>query len=138
MTIDPVIAWSFLAVGIFGLSFALLLARRPIRMLRAGGKAQGTVTGNDEQMVSGSRGPARKYFFPQVAYTTEKGEQISFKSVIGRGIPTPPGTVVPVLYDSDKPHEAILASFAAMWLFPILTSVFTLPFLAVGLIGVLK
>ena len=62
-----------------------MLARRPIRLLRAGGKAEGTVTGSDEQMISGGRGSARKYYFPQIAFTTAKGERISFKSAIGAG-----------------------------------------------------
>ena len=136
MAMDPVIAWSFLGVGLFGQGVAAMLARRPIRLLRAGGKADGTVTASDEQMISGGRGSARKYYFPQIAFTTAKGERISFKSVMGRGKAIPPGTVVPLIYDPAQPHEATIRSFGTLWMFPLLTSLLSLPFLLVGLSGV--
>ena len=115
-----------------------MLARRPLRLLRAGGKAQGTVTGHDEQMIAGTRGPAHRYYFPQIAFTTAKGERISFKSVGGKRVATPPGTVVALIYDPANPHEATLNSFGSLWLFPLAASLFSLPFLAVGLVGALS
>lgn len=138
MTIDPVLTWSFLGIGVFGQAVAVMLARRPLRLLRAGGKAQGTVTGNDEQMLSSGRGAARRYFFPQVAFTTTKGERISFKSPSGRGVAIPPGSAIPVLYDPATPHEATLNAFGALWLFPLATCLFSLPFLIVGLMAALS
>ncbi len=137
MTIDPVLTWSFLGVGIFGQCFALLLAWRPIRMLRAGGKAQGIITGNDEDVIAGGRGSARTYFFPQIAFTTANGERISFKSRSGRGIAMAPGTSIALIYDPARPHEALVQSFSSLWLFPLALSLFSLPFLVVGLLGAL-
>jgi len=60
---DPVLKWSFLGVGLFAVAVMLLLLRRPLRLLRAGGKATGEVTGNSEEVHAGSKGPARTYFF---------------------------------------------------------------------------
>lgn len=138
MTIDPVLTWSFLGVGVFGLGAALMMARRPVRLLRAGGKAQGTVTGNDEQVISGGRGAPRTYYFPRIDYTTAKGERISFKSSGGSAIALPKGTAVSLIYDPAVPHEAMRAGFARLWLFPLALILFTLPFLAVGLMGALS
>jgi Protein of unknown function (DUF3592) len=136
MTIDPVLTWSFLGVGVFGLGFALMLARRPLRMLRSGGKAQGTVTGNDEQVVTSGRGSPRRYFMPKISYTTAKGERVSFTSASGSGVPKPAGTVVSLIYDPANPRDAFINSFASLWLFPVATGLFSLPFFAVGLLGV--
>jgi len=97
MTIDPVLAYAFLGVGVFGLAVALVLARRPLRLLRAGGKAQGTATGNSEQAIGGGKGPTRTYYFPQIQYTTAKGETISFTSRGGGGNPVAVGTRYPLI-----------------------------------------
>lgn len=137
MTIDPVLTWSFLGVGLFGQGFALMLARRPIRLLRAGGRAQGTVTGSDEEIVAGGRGAARTYHFPQVAFTTANGERIVFKSSGGGPIPLAPGTSLPLVYNPALPHDAMVATFRSLWFFPIATSLMSLPFLAVGILGIL-
>ena len=138
MAFDPVLTWGFLGVGVFGQSVALMLVRRPIRLLRAGGKAQGTVTGNDEQMIAGTRSSAKKYYFPQIAFTTARGERIAFKSTAGRRVAMPAGTAIPLIYDPAKPHDAALNSFVSLWLFPVATSLFILPFLAIGLVGALS
>jgi len=137
MAFDPVLTWSFLGVGVFGQGFALMLARRPVRLLRAGGKAQGTVTGNDEQVITGGRSSARTYYFPQIAFTSANGERISFKSTGGSKVAIAQGTVIPLLYDPAQPHEATLNSFGSLWLFPLVLSLLSLPFLAIGLVGAL-
>jgi hypothetical protein len=137
VTIDPVLTWSFLGVGLFGQGFAWMLARRPIRLLRAGGRTQGTVTGSDEETIAGGRGAARAYHFPQIAFTTARGERIVFKSPSGGRIPVAPGTSLPVIFDPASPHDAIVAGFRSLWLFPLATSLMSLPFLAVGILGVL-
>ena len=132
---DPVLKWSFLAIGLFGQGGALLLARRPIALLRAGGKAEGTVTSSDAEVVSSGKGSPRTYHFPHISFTTAKGEKISFRSSIGRGIALEKGTVVPLIYDPADPKEAIIRSFGNLWLFPTALSVLSLPFLLVGLAG---
>lgn len=135
---DPVLKWAFLGVGVFAFLVAGLLLRRPFRLMRAGGRATGEVTDNTEEWHSGSKGAARKYFFPQVAFTTAKGERISFKSVSGGGKPVPVGSRVDVLYDPDNPSDTMVKAFAAIWVFPILTLLFGLPFLLVGISGFMK
>lgn len=134
MAMDPVIQWSFLGIGIFGQGLALALARRPIALSRAGGKATGTVTGSDAEVVSG-KGSPRTYHFPHVAFTTTTGEKISFKSTTGSGTALPTGTVVPVIYDPANPRDASIRSMAALWILPIAACVLSLPFLIVGLMG---
>ena len=54
------------------------------------------------------------------------------------GKPLPVGTRVPLLYDPAQPPDAMVNSFAAMWIFPILTLVFGLPFLAIGVSGFMQ
>jgi hypothetical protein len=133
--IDPVITFAFLGVGLFGLGFAFMLARRPIHLLRAGGRAEGTVTGNNEQVISSSKGPTRTYYFPEIDYTTAKGEAISFISRSGRVKPEAIGTRCPLIYDPAQPREVLVRAFGNLWLFPMLLVIFTSPFLAVGIVG---
>ncbi len=88
-------------------------------------------------MVAGSRGPARKFYFPIIGFTTSKGERIRFTSGTGQPTAYPKGSEVRVLYDPARPHEAELATFKALWLFPAVTAAFGLPFLAAGVFGLL-
>ena len=136
MTIDPVLAWSFLAIGVFGQGLALMLARRPLALIRAGAKAQGTVTGSDSEVIASGKGSPRTYHFPHIAFTTAKGERVEFRSATGRGVALAKGAVVPLIYDPASPKEAAIHSFANLWLFPLVTSVLSLPFLIVGVLGV--
>ena len=138
MTVDPVLAYAFLAVGVFGLAVAFVLARRPIRLLLAGGRAEGTVTGNSEQAISGSRGPTRTYYFPRLDYTTDKGEAISFISRGGGAKPAAPGTTYPLIYDPQQPRDVLVRAFGNLWLFPMLLVLFASPFLAVGIAGLVQ
>jgi len=123
MAIDPVLCWAFGGVGVFAEGIALMLAHRPLRMLRAGGRARGRVGESEGEMVTSSRGPARMAYFPSVSFTTAKGRR------------TAPdiGTEVDVVYDPAQPREAEVATFASLWLFPVATAVLGLPFLLVGL-----
>lgn len=133
MAFDPVVSYAFVAVGAFTQGVALLLARRPVRMLRAGGRARGRIIGNDEEMVASTRGPGRLFHFPKIAFTTAKGEPVVFRSRMGRRVPETVDSDVDVLYDPATPHEAEVATFRNLWLFPLITSVCGLPFLAAGL-----
>lgn len=137
MASDLGISLAFVAVGVATLGGALLLTRRPIRLLRAGGSARGTVLDNDESMVQTGRGAANKFYFPLIGFTTAKGEQIRFTSATGQGKALPKGSEVRVLYDPERPDEAELATFMTLWFFPTVTAVFGFPFLAAGLIGLL-
>jgi len=135
MAFDPVLSYGFVAVGAFAQGVALLLARRPLRMLRAGGRARGRIVGSEEEMVASTRGPGRPFHFPKIAFTTAKGEPIVFRSRMGRRIPEKVDSDVDVLYDPSAPHDAEVATFRNLWLFPIITSVCGLPFLVAGLLA---
>jgi hypothetical protein len=137
MTIDPVLSWAFAGVGAFAQGMALLLMRRPIRLLRAGGSAVGKVEDNEEEMISSGRGPARLFHFPVITFATPQGERIKFRSSTGGGQPLAKGSDVRVIFDPANPSGAELASFRNLWLFPMVTALFGLPFLAVGIAGLL-
>jgi hypothetical protein len=137
MAFDPTVSTAFVVVGAAAQGLALVLARRPLRLLRAGERARGRVTDNEEAIVTGGRGSPRRYFLPIIAFTTNRGEHVSFKSASGGGSPLAKDTRVDLLYDPAKPKEAVLATFRHLWLFPLVTSLFGLPFLAAGIFGLL-
>jgi hypothetical protein len=137
MASDLGLSLAFVAVGVTTQAGALLLARRPLRLLRAGGSARGEVLDNEESMVQSGRGAASKFYFPLIGFTTAQGERIRFTSAIGRGGALPKGREVRVLYDPVKPNEAELATFKTLWAPSTVTAAFGLPFLAAGLIGLL-
>src|ERR1035437_3512229 len=128
----------FFAIGVAAQGVALLLARRPIRLLRAGACARGTVLGIEEERSSTGRSGAKMFYFPIVGFTTGQGEQIQFRSRVGRGRVLPKGSKVPVIYDPAKPDDAELRTFMTMWFASVVTAVCGWPFLAAGLSGLLK
>ena len=134
---DPGLAWAFLAAGLLFVGIAALLARRPIRLLCAGGKVKGVVTGNDRQEVLSRRGPMRNpwMFFPMITFTAADGRKISIKSKIAGSRPLPMGKVVPLIYDPAHPEHAEIRSFGTLWGFPISFLILGLPFLLEGLSG---
>lgn len=137
MAFDPGLSWAFVAIGVATQGGALLLARRPIRLLRAGGRARGMLLDSEKAMVQANRGPARPFYFPVVSFTTPQGERICFKSSTGQRSAHSKGSDVRVLFDPARPHDAELVSFKTLWLFPTVTAAFGLPFLAAGVIGLL-
>ena len=55
-------------------------------------------------------------YFPEVKYTTAKGEKVTFRSqVTSRADHYKPGDKVRVLYKEDNPQEAVIGSFSALW-----------------------
>lgn len=133
MAIDPVLCWAFGGVGVFAQGMALVLARRPLRLARAGGRARGTFGKADGEMIASSRGPSRMAYFPTVSFTTAKGEAITFRSRTGGRSPPAAGTEVDVIYDPGNPRDTETATFGSLWLFPVVTAVLGLPFLLIGL-----
>ena len=133
MAIDPVLCWAFGGVGVFAQGVAIALARRPLRMLRAGGRARGRIGKAEGELVSSSRGPSRMAYFPTVSFTTAKGEPVTFRSRVGGRTAPAVGTEVDVLYHPANPGDAETATFASLWLFPLVTAVLGLPFLLIGL-----
>ena len=122
----------FTAIGVGALAGAVLLARRPLRLLRAGGRAQGTVVGAEEEWVSG-KGPARKAYRPKVTFTTLNGRAVTFTSRTGGARRPEDGDRVTVVFDPANAEEAEVYGFAAMWLFPLVLALFGLPFLLIGI-----
>lgn len=135
---DPVLTWSFLGAGLFGQAFALGLARRPIRLLGAGGRARGTFLETEAQMVAGAHGASRSTYFPSVEFRTARGETIIFSSRVSSTWRPAKGTQIDVIYDPECPREAEIVAFRALWLFPVVTSVCFAPFLIVGLLGAIQ
>lgn len=135
MNVDPVLAWSFGGVGVFAYVVAGLLARKPLRMLRAGGRAKGTIESSDAVRVSG-KGSTRTYYLPTVSFETPKGERIVFKSDSGGAVEPVKGSQVDVLYDPANPRDAAVAGLR-LWIFPIALIVLSTPFLLVGIAGLL-
>ncbi|MFH0727756.1 MAG: DUF3592 domain-containing protein [Pseudomonadota bacterium] len=137
MAIDSGLSWAFAAAGVFMEGVAIQLSRRPIRLLRAGGSVRGTVVDCEESLVGATHGPARMFYFPIIRFTTPRGENITFTSNAGRRTAIGKESEVRVIFDPSSPHDAELATFRTLWLFPVITAVFGLPFLAVGVIGLL-
>ena len=135
MAVEAGLNWTFVAVGAAMQGIALLLARRPLRLLWTGGRARGLVTDNDEAIISSGRGPPRRYFLPIVSFATGRGEQVVFKSSTGGRNPIPRDSEVEVLYDPVRPHEAMLVTFRSLWLFPLVTAASGAPFLLFGIFG---
>lgn len=135
MSFDPVVSCSFVGVGVFAQAVALMLARRPIRLLRAGGRATGELGLSAPMLDPEARGDSRVFYFPSVSFTTPQGRTICFTSRVGQKSAPTPGTKVPVLFDPERPHDAEVVSFRALWLFPFLTALFGWPFLIAGLTG---
>ena len=136
MALEPGVAWAFLAAGAATQVGALMLLRRPIRLLRAGGSANGVVVDSKESMETG-RGASSLFFFAVVEFTTRQGRSIRFTSDSGRRVARTKGSSVRVLYDPDQPHDAALAIFATLWMAPVVTAAFGMPFLVAGLAALL-
>ncbi|MEO8486635.1 MAG: DUF3592 domain-containing protein [Betaproteobacteria bacterium] len=133
MAIDPVLCWAFGGVGVFVEGVALMLARRPLRLLRAGGRARGRLGTTEGEMISNSRGPAWRAYFPPVSFTTAKAEHVTFKSRLGQRKVPEAGAEVDVWYDPGNPQDAEIASFRVLWFFPMVTALAGFPFLLVGI-----
>jgi len=55
-------------------------------------------------------------YFPDVIYTTAKGEEINFRSMVtSRADHYKSGDKVRVLYKENDPQDAIVGSFSALW-----------------------
>ena len=125
---EPGVALAFVAAGAGIQVGALLLMRRPMRLLRAGGSATGIVMDSEKSVEK-----AAVFFFDVVEFTTREGRSIRFMSNMGRAKARVKGSRVRVLYDPNQPDEAELATFATLWMPATVTSLFGLPFLAAGL-----
>lgn len=134
---DSGLHWAFLLAGLAVQAGALLLARSSLRRLHAGGRTRGQVVANEEEWVSSASGPGRMFHFPVVSFTTLNGEKRTFRSTTGEGRPKAVGSEVPVLYDPENPSGATLGTFKALWLFPVALSLAGMPFLILGLTGLL-
>jgi len=136
--VDAGFTYSFLGVGVFGMTVALALAQRPIRLLRAGGRARGALLETEGGMEAGTHGAGHMTYFPSVAFRTARGEEIIFSSPTGGSCKPAAGTQVDVIYDPECPREAEIVSFRTLWFFPSLTAFFTAPFLIIGVSGVVS
>jgi hypothetical protein len=137
MATDSGFHWAFFMAGLAVQAGALLLARNSLRSLRAGGRARGRVVANEEEWGRMGSGPGRMFHFPVVSFTTLNGEKLTFRSTTGEGRPKAVGSEVTVLYDPENPSGATLGTFTALWFFPVALSLVGMPFLILGLMGLL-
>jgi hypothetical protein len=136
----PTVAWGFLAAGLAVLGVAVRLAWISIRRLRTWSRADGTVTGNHREEITFRRGQSsnRWMFFPEIAFVTADGRRVSFRSKEGGNRPIPVDTVVPLLYDPAHPKNAVSRRFGALWGWAFFVSLFSLPLLIEGVLGLLQ
>lgn len=133
MAVEPGVAWAFVGAGSAIEFVSVMLVRRSLRKLRAGGKATGEVVGSETTIDTSGRGSAKTFFLPVIRFTTQDGRVIVFTSDTGGRVERPKGSIVTVLYNPERPQDATLNEFTALWLFPIITAACGLPFLLAGL-----
>jgi hypothetical protein len=111
---------------------AIKLARRALRLLRAGGRARGVIVGSEKMYGTAGGSSSRPSYRPTVRFTASDGSSRTFTSPVGRGKPWVEGTAVQVVYDPKRPDEAEIASFTANWLIPLMLGMFGAFILAVA------
>ena len=76
---EPGVAWALLAAGAATQVGALMLLRRPVRLLRAGGSATGVVV-DSEESIETRHAASHSFVFDVVEFTTRQGRSIRFTS----------------------------------------------------------
>ncbi|GAA3908759.1 hypothetical protein GCM10022276_28820 [Sphingomonas limnosediminicola] len=107
----------FAVVGfaLFAAGLALMVARL---RLAGGQRAQGQIIGYQKRMRE--RLGAKRQYMPLVRYRPAGGSPVEFQSRMGStSKPFQIGETVAVLYRSDKPEVAEIASTPRLWLAPI-------------------
>lgn len=86
--------------------------------------AEGTVIRNAPYMSSKPGKSSSLVYFPQVTFTTSKGQVVEFtSSVTSRAEQYQPGDQVRVLYQENRPKDAVIGSFNALWAVAIIFTV---------------
>jgi hypothetical protein len=99
------------------------------RFVREAARATGTVTDFDYSRDSDGGGS----YHPIVAFTTEAGERVSFRSRAGRNPPAfAVGETVPVLYARANPQAARTATFFGLYGGSFVTGLLAVIFGAIG------
>jgi hypothetical protein len=111
---------AFFIVGIGLLTGGFLGFRSTIHRIRSASSAQGRILGHVQSWREGEH-----LYFPLIEFTTADGRRIEFRSNIGASWPTSQvNDPVEVLYDPRRPDEAVIRSFASLWLLPgVLTAI---------------
>lgn len=130
---EPGMGWAMLAAGAAGQGAALWLARRSWALLRTRRRIMGTVVGHEAMADGSGSGPSRTWYLPRIDYVAGDGHRRQFVAEVGRRVAEPVGRRLPLLVDARNPSRVALASFRALWLFPLVTSLLSLPFCMVGL-----
>jgi hypothetical protein len=99
-------------LGFFGIS----MLRRNYRLSTKGVATSGTVIDFEERM--GSR--SGRSYYPKVEFQIPSGEKVEFIASVGSSATPKLGRKVKVLYFSDKPQDAEVASLLRFWVFPLL------------------
>jgi hypothetical protein len=119
----------FAAVGFVLVLLASWFVTSERRFVRQAERATGTVTDLEYRRDSDGDGS----YYPVVAFTTSRGEQVSFRSRTGRNPPAfERGESVGVLYQPADPSQARTATFFSLYGGSFVTSLLALIFGGVG------
>lgn len=83
-------------------------------------------------MVASTGSMPTPFVFPVIEFTSPQGAAIRFTSDTGRRRGLKEGSTVRVMFDPARPHDASLATFSTIGLFPLITSLFGMPFVVAG------
>lgn len=107
-------------LSIVGTGLGALAAGLAVKRIRinAGERADGRIVGYTERMKQ--HVGDRPQFMPRVSFHPRGGPAVEFQSRMGADPKRwPEGTPVPVAYRADRPQDAEIASWARLWLAPI-------------------
>lgn len=104
-------AWLFLAFGVAAMTGGGVWAQRTSSFLSRAESAPGTVIA-----LAPHRGERSTLYAPIVRFSTSPGDERRFEHDVrssppGYGV----GEAVEVLYDPERPHDARIRSFGALW-----------------------
>lgn len=107
----------FMVIGIMLLVEAYQHWNKSYRLVSGYVSAPGEIIEVVPHVAVGSIGKSTSlHYFPDVKYTTVKGEEVIFRSqAISKADHYRAGDTVEVLYDEADPQQAVINSFSALW-----------------------
>ena len=106
----------FMAIGLMLLLKGYEHGNKSYELVRGSVSASGEIVKVVPYLSQKAGKSSALQYFPDVKYTTSKGEEISFRSqVTSRADHYKPGNKVKVLYKEDNPKDALIGSFSAIW-----------------------
>jgi Protein of unknown function (DUF3592) len=108
-------------IGFALIGLGLVVSGRTRRFLTTGSRADGVVTALVPRTSMEGPDSARTTYAPSVEFTTQTGALRGFTSATAASRPAyRVGQHVVVVYDPRNPRKAIILSFGAVWLVPLI------------------